>query len=104
MSAPASLPWWLVRLPRRRLSRFVGRAARLELPRWLLRPLLGLYARFYGVRREEMARPLGSYASFVDFFTRTLVPGARPCLRMRPRSPPPPTDASPKPGGSKREP
>ncbi|MEZ6006942.1 MAG: archaetidylserine decarboxylase [Planctomycetota bacterium] len=78
MSAPASLPWWLVRLPRRRLSRFVGRAARLELPRWLLRPLLGLYARFYGVRREEMARPLGSYASFVDFFTRTLVPGARP--------------------------
>lgn len=78
MSASAAIPKWLQRLPKRRLSRLVGRAARVELPRWLLRPLLATYARFYGVRREEMARPLGAYTSFVDFFTRTLAPGARP--------------------------
>ncbi|MGE0193122.1 MAG: archaetidylserine decarboxylase [Planctomycetota bacterium] len=77
MSASAAIPKWLQRLPKRRLSRLVGRAARVELPRWLLRPLLAMYARFYGVRREEMARPLRDYASFVDFFTRTLVEGAR---------------------------
>lgn len=75
------IPGWLRRLPRRRLSRWVGRIARTRPPRLVLRPLLGLYARLYGVQRQEMARPLSDYTSFVDFFTRRLVDGARPLAR-----------------------
>ena len=78
MRGAPELPAWLRRLPRRRFSRAVGRLARLRLPPLVLRPLLGLYARLYGVRRDEMARPLGAYTDFVDFFTRRLKDGVRP--------------------------
>jgi phosphatidylserine decarboxylase len=72
-------------LPRRCLSRVTGRLARLRLPGFLLRPLLGWYARRYGADMDEAARPLAAYTSFVDFFTRTLKPGARP-LAADPRA------------------
>ncbi len=75
---PARPPLWLRLLPRRGVSRWVGRLARRRPPRRLLTPCLSLYARAYGVRRDEMARPLADYASFVDFFTRALRADARP--------------------------
>jgi len=65
-------------LPRRFVSRLTGRFARLHLPGWMLRPLLRWYAKRYGASLEDAARPLEGYESFVDFFARTLVPGARP--------------------------
>lgn len=36
------------------------------------------FVRKYGINTEEMARPLGDYTSFNDFFTRKLKPHARP--------------------------
>jgi len=72
-------PPLLVRLlPRRLVSRLTGRFARLGLPGFLLRPFLRWYARRYGAVLAEAARPLEAYTSFVDFFARTLKPGARP--------------------------
>ena len=70
-------PGWMRILPRRALSRLVGAAARTPLPSCLLRPLLRVYGRIYGVNWGEMARPLEDYGSVTDFFTRQLRPGAR---------------------------
>jgi phosphatidylserine decarboxylase len=64
--------------PRRLVSRLTGLLARLRLPGFLLRPMLRAYARRYGADLAEMAQPLASYRSFVDFFTRPLKDGARP--------------------------
>ena len=77
MSAPP-LPWAVRAMPRRAVSRFMGGLGRLKLPRPLLTPVLRVYARTYGADLEEMARPLGDYESFLDFFTRQLRAGARP--------------------------
>ncbi len=60
------------------LSRLVGRSADLKLPRPLLRVLLQTYVTALGIDLEETARPLSSFESFDDFFTRALRPGARP--------------------------
>ena len=65
-------------LPRRLLSRTTGFFARRRIPGLLLRPLLRWYANRYGADLTEAARPLTSYRSFVDFFTRQLREGARP--------------------------
>lgn len=73
-----ALPAAIRALPRRSVSRAVGTLARAPLPRVLLTPALRLYARAYGVRIDEAARPLGEYRSFLDFFTRGLRAGARP--------------------------
>ena len=78
MSAPGTPPMWMRLLPRRALSRFVGGAARTPLPGWMLRPLLRMYGKAYGVQWHEMARPLKDYEHVVDFFTRRLKPGVRP--------------------------
>ncbi len=60
------------------LSRALGRAADLRLPRPLLRAVIAAYARAYGVNLDEAALPPGEYATFNDFFTRRLRPDARP--------------------------
>ncbi len=72
----AVLPQYL--LPKNRLTRFAGWVARGErgerttgLIRWFVRK--------YGVDMDEAAQPdIAAYASFNDFFTRALKPGARP--------------------------
>jgi len=60
------------------LSRAVGRLADLRLPGFLLRPVLRLYVRAYGVDLEEAADPVHSFRTFNAFFTRRLRAGARP--------------------------
>ena len=65
-------------LPRRGLSRLTGWFARRRVPGFLLRPMLRVYAKRYGAKLEEAARPLEDFHSFTDFFTRTLKDGVRP--------------------------
>jgi hypothetical protein len=64
-------------LPQHLLSKLVGVLARSRAA-WIRRPLLAFFIRCY---RPELAEALHpdprSYASFNDFFTRALKPGAR---------------------------
>ena len=93
-------PPLIVRLiPRRFVSRLMGRFARLRLPGFLLRPFLRWYARRYGAVLDDAARALGAGTSFVDFFTRTLKPGARP-LPADPRAIACPCDGTVSMGGT----
>ena len=65
-------------LPQHLLSRAAGRLAASERP-WLRDPLVRLFAQVYGVDMSEAERgELAGYRSFNDFFTRSLVEGARP--------------------------
>ena len=71
------LLWRLV--PKHRLSRVMGRVTRIPLARFLRKPVLGSFARSYGIDLSEMDKPLHEYRSLHDFFVRRLRPGARPC-------------------------
>jgi phosphatidylserine decarboxylase len=65
-------------LPQHALSRWAGRLANTRSPavsRWLIRR----FAAHYAVNLAEAEQPdLSAYASFNEFFTRALRPGARP--------------------------
>jgi len=52
-------------------------AHRLSNARPLARPMIGLFRRLFDVRVDECVVPDGGFASFDQFFTRALVPGAR---------------------------
>ncbi len=70
------LPQYL--LPKRGLTAFAGRVASRERGATTTR-LVRWFVRKYGVDMSEAANPdVASYASFNDFFTRALKPGARP--------------------------
>ncbi|GAB1383468.1 archaetidylserine decarboxylase [Burkholderiales bacterium] len=72
----AVLPQYL--LPKRWLTRLAGRAAGARLGDLTHAAIRRFVAR-YGVDMSEAAEPrIDSYASFNDFFTRALKPGARP--------------------------
>ena len=60
------------------LSRLTGRLADLRVPRALLRPLLSMFIRAFGVDLAEVPEPVESYPTFNAFFTRRLREGARP--------------------------
>ena len=64
--------------PKKAGSAAIGVAARTRLPRALREPLLGRFAASYGVDLSEAEKPLGEYASFLDFFTRRLKADLRP--------------------------
>ena len=64
-------------LPQHALSRFAGSLAASETP-WLRDRLIRRFVAAYGVDLGEAARGIGQFASFNDFFTRELKPGARP--------------------------
>lgn len=50
-------------------------------------PILFSYSWYFGVNIQEAAKPLSSYTTFNDFFTRKLRRGARPISRpLDPRS------------------
>ncbi len=69
----------LLRLyPKKAGSLAVGALARLRLPVRLRRPLLGRFAAAFGANLDEAEKDLGTYVSFLDFFTRRLRPGLRP--------------------------
>jgi phosphatidylserine decarboxylase len=64
-------------LPQHALSRLAGRIAASQTP-WLRDRLIRRFVAAYGVDLAEAARGIGEFASFNDFFTRELKPGARP--------------------------
>lgn len=64
-------------LPQTLSCRLVYRLSRSRRP-WLKRLLIRGFVRLYSVDLSEAAAPIDDYVSFNDFFTRTLVPGARP--------------------------
>lgn len=72
----AVLPQYL--LPKRALTTFAGRVASARAGA-LTTALIRRFVARYGVDMSEAANPdIASYASFNDFFTRPLRPGARP--------------------------
>ena len=78
MMATAWLWLWQHLLPKDWLSALVYRATRSRRA-WLKQPLTRWFARTYRVDLTEAANAdLDSYATFNEFFTRELKPGARP--------------------------
>ncbi len=65
-------------LPRKRLSRAIGRVAARPSRGALLRRAIDLYVRAYDVDLSECEIPSGGFRSFNQFFTRPLRAGARP--------------------------
>jgi phosphatidylserine decarboxylase len=65
-------------LPRKRLSRLLGRMARVEGPDAMLRAAIRVYCRAYRVDLADYDLPPAGFRSFDEFFTRSLRPGARP--------------------------
>ena len=69
----------LVRLlPRALLSRAVGAATRAPAPASLHRVAMRRFSRVYRVQLDEAERPLETYRTFSEFFSRGLKAGARP--------------------------
>ncbi len=69
--------WLQHALPHHAVSRLAGKFAGTETP-WLKDRLIRRFIDAYDVDMTEAARPVEAYASFNDFFTRELKPGARP--------------------------
>jgi phosphatidylserine decarboxylase len=65
-------------VPKRALSRLMGRLASAAWPGWLLRPVLRLYAAVYRVDLAQFEVPPGGFRTFNAFFTRALRSGQRP--------------------------
>lgn len=65
-------------LPRKLVSFLFGRVARLELPKFILKPFLDWFIDRYGVNMEESALSLESFSTVLEFFTRELKDTARP--------------------------
>jgi phosphatidylserine decarboxylase len=70
----AALRW----LPKGALSRALGHGAELRLPQPLQRWLILLFGRAVGVDFDEVRDPIDSFSCLQEFFTRSLVDGARP--------------------------
>ncbi|WP_291270915.1 archaetidylserine decarboxylase [Geothrix sp.] len=76
---PGPLPLRLLGLyPKKLGSRVVGWAAAKRLPAAWREPLLGRFARHYGIDLAEAEFPLADYPSLQALFTRRLRPGLRP--------------------------
>lgn len=67
-------------LPKNALSRLVGRITRLEGGKTAHQLAIRAFCKQYDVAVEEAELPLEAYATFGDFFTRRLKPGARPIV------------------------
>ena len=63
--------------PQHALTRLAGRLAASQRP-WLRDAMIRRFTEAYSVDMSEAARGFGEFASFNDFFTRELKPGARP--------------------------
>ena len=64
-------------LPRVRISRAVGRLCDRELPKNVSDRIFRAYCRAYRVNLDEAEAVANGYASFDEFFTRSLRAGAR---------------------------
>lgn len=65
-------------LPRRRLSRYLGRLMHWEGPRWWANFSVRTFASLYRINLDEAEKPIEDYKSIGDFFVRKLKPGVRP--------------------------
>ncbi|MEM9730349.1 MAG: archaetidylserine decarboxylase [Myxococcota bacterium] len=65
-------------LPRKRVSRALGRLAGAHAPQQVVDAAVSAFVRAYDVDLSEVAMPEGGFRTFDDFFTRRLVAGARP--------------------------
>jgi phosphatidylserine decarboxylase len=65
-------------LPLNMISLAAGRAARLQLPAPLGKPVCSAFVKAFGIDMSEAERPLEEYATIEDVFTRKLKPGIRP--------------------------
>jgi len=65
-------------VPRNHLSYVVGQLVHVRLPGWLSSSVIRAFAKRYGAKIEEAAHPVEHYRSLGEFFTRDLLPGARP--------------------------
>jgi len=79
--------------PKKWGSAAAGGLAERTLPGPLRRPLLGGFARHYGINLAEAEHPLEEYPSLQAFFTRRLKPGARPQESLVPGAVNSPVDA-----------
>ena len=64
-------------LPRKRLSRALGRLAASRAPQSMIDAAVAAYVRAYDVDLSEVDMPPGGFRTFDDFFTRRLLEGAR---------------------------
>ncbi|OHD69417.1 MAG: phosphatidylserine decarboxylase [Spirochaetes bacterium RBG_16_49_21] len=69
-------------IPKNFISRFVGFAAGLNLPRFLMGIFIRRYSAHYGIKAEYII-PAGGFKSFDEFFTRKLAPGVRSVNRSK---------------------
>jgi phosphatidylserine decarboxylase len=69
---------WLHLIARRGLSRVVGWITSARLPAFLIQGAIRWFVRKYGVDLSQVAEPIPSFKTFNAFFTRTLLPQARP--------------------------
>lgn len=69
-------------LPQHALSRLAGSIAASDKP-WLRDRLIRRFVAAYDVDLSESLRGIGDFATFNDFFTRELKPGARPLADTR---------------------
>jgi len=67
--------------PKSGLTRLAGWLADVRWPRGLLAAFIRGYIRRYGIDMSQYAAPPGGYETFNAFFTRGLLPGARPLAR-----------------------
>jgi phosphatidylserine decarboxylase len=65
-------------LPKGAISRLAGRVATARLPRPLLAAGIRAFGGVFGVDFSEAREPIGSFATFQEFFTRELRDGVRP--------------------------
>ena len=64
-------------LPRKQLSRMLGRLARVSAPEPVMNTAMRAYCRAYDVDLSECEVPAGGFSSFDQFFTRRLRAGTR---------------------------
>ncbi|MCK6503739.1 archaetidylserine decarboxylase [Myxococcota bacterium] len=65
-------------VPKNPVARLMGRTARLRLPGWLHRAVVGWFVRKYRVDLSECQGQLQDFPTLADLFVRPLRPGVRP--------------------------
>ncbi|WP_413557134.1 archaetidylserine decarboxylase [Bdellovibrio sp. HCB209] len=65
-------------LPKRQLSRLVGKIMHFEGPKWWARLTIKGFASWYNIALDEAEKPYTEYRSIGDFFVRHLKQGIRP--------------------------
>ncbi len=61
----------------KRTCHIVGHAAKIPVPKPVLKAIIGAYSVAVGVAENEVAEPVGGFTNFSEFFGRRLKPGAR---------------------------